>query len=379
MQSVWQILAIAPTRDVKTIKKAYATLIKQYRPDVHPEEFQNIHNAYQTALDWARDPYEDVDEDASPADTEESYLPADWPESAADNKLPPVGNLADNPSQPLTEEIACALLAQQQARLGALQHLSCSEFNRLSNWHFLADDLAIYDVQYNLQLGVAVVRALHTYTQVAPAKNSKKGKKAKQQPSEPAAKVIEQGLWDYLESLFNWRSNARQLVPLLLGKEKIMLVKAHILDTYYLPSWYYDHTSANTPIKKSSIWAFKWYKVIILVLLFLGFLEIRQGQSKQQVQRPIEAWRQWVNLDFASGLLTINKVIDCDEATFEATIGKAYVVEKIAVLSSSCDPAIDKQIAAQIKAWPVNVSYQTNNTLPARNVFTLQFRKKSHK
>ena len=47
----WQTLNIEPTDDKKAIKKAYAVLIKQYKPDEHPEKFQEIQSAYKDALE----------------------------------------------------------------------------------------------------------------------------------------------------------------------------------------------------------------------------------------------------------------------------------------------------------------------------------------
>ncbi len=46
----WDILAIDETDDKKVIKKAYAALIKQYKPDEHPEKFQEIQTAYKFLL-----------------------------------------------------------------------------------------------------------------------------------------------------------------------------------------------------------------------------------------------------------------------------------------------------------------------------------------
>jgi len=45
----WNVLGIEETDDKKAIKKAYASLIKQYKPDEHPEKFQEIQEAYQEA------------------------------------------------------------------------------------------------------------------------------------------------------------------------------------------------------------------------------------------------------------------------------------------------------------------------------------------
>ncbi|MGQ2966720.1 MAG: TonB family protein [Methylophilus sp.] len=46
---VYQILGIDSSADSKEIKRAYARLIKQFRPDTHPVEFGNIRQAYEIA------------------------------------------------------------------------------------------------------------------------------------------------------------------------------------------------------------------------------------------------------------------------------------------------------------------------------------------
>lgn len=51
----WDVLQLAPTTDVRAIKKAYAVLLKQNRPDDNPAGFQRVHGAYQDALSWAED------------------------------------------------------------------------------------------------------------------------------------------------------------------------------------------------------------------------------------------------------------------------------------------------------------------------------------
>ncbi len=47
-------LGIEPTDDTKTIKKAYAVLVKQYHPEEEPVEWKKIHDAYQVALRYAQ-------------------------------------------------------------------------------------------------------------------------------------------------------------------------------------------------------------------------------------------------------------------------------------------------------------------------------------
>lgn len=54
MNTVWDILGIERTSDARLIKKAYAKKLKQVRPDEKPEEFQQLHFAYKSALQEAR-------------------------------------------------------------------------------------------------------------------------------------------------------------------------------------------------------------------------------------------------------------------------------------------------------------------------------------
>ena len=48
--NAWEILGIEPTSDKKTIKRAYAKLLKQYHPEENPETFKQIQAAYQQCL-----------------------------------------------------------------------------------------------------------------------------------------------------------------------------------------------------------------------------------------------------------------------------------------------------------------------------------------
>ena len=50
----FQVLGVTSQADESIIKRAYAVLIKQYRPDTHPDEFARIRSAYEGAMSWAR-------------------------------------------------------------------------------------------------------------------------------------------------------------------------------------------------------------------------------------------------------------------------------------------------------------------------------------
>lgn len=50
----FQILSIEPTKDIKSIRKAYSRLVKECSPENNPEGFQKIRAAYENALDYAK-------------------------------------------------------------------------------------------------------------------------------------------------------------------------------------------------------------------------------------------------------------------------------------------------------------------------------------
>jgi hypothetical protein len=50
----WQILEIEHNASVSQVRQSYASLIKKYRPDTHPQEFSRIRQAYEAMLVVAR-------------------------------------------------------------------------------------------------------------------------------------------------------------------------------------------------------------------------------------------------------------------------------------------------------------------------------------
>lgn len=50
---IWNILGIEPTTDKKAIRRAYAAKTKEIHPEEKPEEFKQLHRAYQAALGYA--------------------------------------------------------------------------------------------------------------------------------------------------------------------------------------------------------------------------------------------------------------------------------------------------------------------------------------
>ncbi len=52
--SIWDELGISQTNDIRQIKKAYASKSKLVHPEEHPEEFRQLHEAYESALMYAK-------------------------------------------------------------------------------------------------------------------------------------------------------------------------------------------------------------------------------------------------------------------------------------------------------------------------------------
>lgn len=49
----WSVLGLEPDADTRSIKRQYAALLKQHRPDEDPEGFQRLRDAYEQALNWS--------------------------------------------------------------------------------------------------------------------------------------------------------------------------------------------------------------------------------------------------------------------------------------------------------------------------------------
>lgn len=64
----WERLGLDPTADETTIRRAYAAMVRKYRPDSHPLEFSQVREAYETALAHVRQ--------ARSAEPDESIEPA---------------------------------------------------------------------------------------------------------------------------------------------------------------------------------------------------------------------------------------------------------------------------------------------------------------
>ena len=79
----WEILGVAPDVAVADLRRRYAALIKEFRPETHPQDFARIREAYESVLAIARRREAESVEAAAAAEravaVEEVAAPADDP------------------------------------------------------------------------------------------------------------------------------------------------------------------------------------------------------------------------------------------------------------------------------------------------------------
>ncbi|MEJ2694388.1 MAG: RDD family protein [Candidatus Thiodiazotropha sp.] len=188
MSSNWAILGIERTADARLIKKAYAKKLKQVRPDEKPEEFQQLHFAYKSALQeasWLAARAEDPPLGESHADTsgmangDENRPEASPDEEAGDDAAAGL-RLEHHAPQPNIELMQPAVeyrFGQQRLRSDTSDYqteidriLSRAETTLISAnahevdaWRFVLESALILDQEFLDQLGLALLRRVARY------------------------------------------------------------------------------------------------------------------------------------------------------------------------------------------------------------------------
>lgn len=190
--NIWDILEIPPTGDEKDIKSAYAKKLKHTRPDEHPTDFQNLHQAYKAALILAKNQSSKSDEfmininettkfkiNESSIETDTSKLEKFY--SSDGEYIPRNDFFLDKEVHKLTEKIQ-KLLDQRK------------QIHYISNWQEIFNTSLIFDSQFNWDLGIATFELIAQHN----LKNNSKRKRFRK----VSIKIIR-----YLDIVFNWNSN----------------------------------------------------------------------------------------------------------------------------------------------------------------------------
>ncbi len=88
----WAELELEPTADIRAIRHAYARRSRDCHPEESPEEFQQLHDAYEAALRWAK---QHAAAEPAPIPTPPAAAPSQQPESSD----------FENPEEPEIQEI----------------------------------------------------------------------------------------------------------------------------------------------------------------------------------------------------------------------------------------------------------------------------------
>ncbi|MCF6318734.1 MAG: DnaJ domain-containing protein [Proteobacteria bacterium] len=157
----WKALNIQPTDDKKIIKKAYAVLIKQYKPDENPEKFKEIQAAYQMALSmrqWENREFNHVK-------TVEKFEKEQF-----NNDVNEVETESFKLSTKVVDEEQLKFEQQQQATIdGLFEQLHQLAFaplavkNKLENWTFIEDFYQIDDLVLKSEVAMKAFAKIAEY------------------------------------------------------------------------------------------------------------------------------------------------------------------------------------------------------------------------
>lgn len=154
--SPFERLGLADDADERSIKRAYAKQLRSTRPEDDPQGFQQLHAAYQAALEWHRN-----------AQAAETATPPEWldddvastppPETSGIDDLVHVWNVhadLDVSPAPRFDIDAFCVDAFERARSGTAQ--------ALQTW--LTDQQALWSLQLKAQTGRYLVTRLYALT-----------------------------------------------------------------------------------------------------------------------------------------------------------------------------------------------------------------------
>ncbi len=162
----WDVLEIEETDDKKVIKKAYAKLIRQYRPDEYPDEFQEINLAYkfasQSIQHQANIKSEQVTDEINSNNTKE---PLDLIAVSDQNEM--ANTLELNDQRLINERNFNEVTDNQiESMFNQVHELAFSTFRRrfdLKNWLFLEIYHEIHDISLRDQVAKEMFRRVAEY------------------------------------------------------------------------------------------------------------------------------------------------------------------------------------------------------------------------
>jgi len=151
IHGIFERLGLSPDADEQAIRRAYAQLLKQHRPDQDPAGFQRLHDAYQQALQWCRDR---VSMPATGTPLPHG-APAEAPATGRITRLPPITHAP----APIAPDRSEAIRLDPDDFLRELAPVAAQgDAAALRRW--LEQHPGLWSLQLKQQLGDAVLRRL---------------------------------------------------------------------------------------------------------------------------------------------------------------------------------------------------------------------------
>ena len=172
------MLGLTPPVERRDVKRAYARLLKQNRPDDDPGAFEQLHGAYQTALWYVENGIapQAVESESPTSTTQEDASTADAFDDADDSQHADLdvhgsNNIDQSDSAVLAQQAAeeAVFAEQEAARVAHVDEMMREVYALLANeqrlnnpeaWRPLADDPALIDdrlrILFGAELGAAI-------------------------------------------------------------------------------------------------------------------------------------------------------------------------------------------------------------------------------
>jgi len=204
--SIWDVLGISETSDIKTIKRAYAVMLKNVKPDDDPKGFQQLHEAYKSAQKIAKysNSSNQINDDYLPDQSiknEVNVVNTDTTSyDNSDNNVTTTNQInftynEEIPDTPYTPQVSDEQLELDRV-LSLVDKLLLDECKRnvIKSWGFISASTFILDSDFNWQLGLSILKRLL------------------------AIDDIKTSTLNYLNSLFNWKDEEEYICEVIEDK-----------------------------------------------------------------------------------------------------------------------------------------------------------------
>ena len=146
--SCWEILGIEATTEIKVIKKAYAKRSKEIHPEDHPEEFMQLHDAYEQAMAFAK--HQDIQSSFVSSDIIEK-TPKEINEESNEFDFDALFEEATYLNQKQTESLRISVLEKISILLKKMtSYTKWLEFTQEPDFIYIAEDSKFINNLYHL-------------------------------------------------------------------------------------------------------------------------------------------------------------------------------------------------------------------------------------